>query len=206
MSRLPDDYFGQMYSRSPDPWELGTRWYEQRKYAITLALLPRQHYRHAFEPGCSVGVLTALLTERCAQVTAGDVAAAALESARRRLVDSGRHDQVTLLRRSMDDPWPPGPFDLLVLSEVGYYLTPDTLRRTLDRELPRLAEGATVIAAHWRHHVDDYPMSGDRVNDIVAASAGLYAIGGYRDADVAIDVFDTANGASVAARTGVPTS
>src|ERR1700739_2653337 len=98
LSRLPDDYFGQMYSRSADPWELGTRWYEQRKYAITLALLPRQHYRHAFEPGCSIGVLTALLTERCSQVTASDVAAAALESARRRLVDSGRQDQVTLLQ------------------------------------------------------------------------------------------------------------
>jgi SAM-dependent methyltransferase len=195
-----------MYSRSADPWELGTRWYEQRKYAITLALLPRQHYRHAFEPGCSIGVLTALLTERCSQVTASDVAAAALESARRRLVDAGRQDQVTLLQRSMDDPWPPGPFDLLVLSEVGYYLTPGALRGTLDREMPRLAKGATVIAAHWRHPVDDYPMSGDRVNDIVAATAGVHPIGGYRDADVAIDVFDTADGASVAARTGVPTA
>jgi SAM-dependent methyltransferase len=195
-----------MYSRSADPWELGTRWYERRKYAITLALLPRQHYRHAFEPGCSVGVLTTLLTERCGQVTASDVAAAALESARRRLADSGRNDQVTLLQRSIDDPWPPGPFDLVVLSEVGYYLTPDALRCVLDRELPRLSEGATVIAAHWRHPVDDYPMSGDRVNHIVAGSTGLHPIGGYRDADVAIDVFDTADGASVAASTGVPTS
>jgi trans-aconitate methyltransferase len=195
-----------MYASSADPWELGTRWYEQRKFAITLALLPRQHYRHAFEPGCSVGVLTALLTRRCARVTAIDVAAAALQSASRRLSDAVGRAQVTLLCASVDEPWPPGPFDLLVLSEVGYYLTPGALRGVLDRECPRLTPGATVIAAHWRHRVDDYLMSGDQANEVVAATAGLHRIGSYRDADVAIDVFDTASAASVATRTGVPIS
>jgi cyclopropane fatty-acyl-phospholipid synthase-like methyltransferase len=193
-----------MYADSADPWELGTRWYEQRKYAITLAMLPRRHYSHAFEPGCSVGVLTALLTERCTRVTATDVAAAALESAQQRLGELGRRDQVTLLRASVDELWPAGSFDLLVLSEVGYYLAPGALRSVLDRECPRLAAGATVIAAHWRHPVDDYLMSGDDVNEVVGATTGLHAIGSYRDADVAIDVFDTADGASVATRTGVP--
>ncbi|MDT5084314.1 MAG: hypothetical protein QOJ61_1357 [Mycobacterium sp.] len=194
-----------MYSQSGDPWELGTRWYEQRKYAITLAMLPKDRYAHAFEPGCSVGVLTALLTQRCGRVTATDVAAAALANAERRLRDSGRCDQVTLLRQSVDEPWPPDPFDLLVLSEIGYYLPPDALRGILDRQCPRLAVGATVIAAHWRHPVDDYLMSGDQVNEVVAATTGLHLIGSYRDADVAIDVFDNADDASVAARTGVPT-
>ncbi|MGB7146502.1 SAM-dependent methyltransferase [Mycobacterium sp.] len=194
-----------MYSQSGDPWELGTRWYEQRKYAITLAMLPKDRYAHAFEPGCSVGVLTALLTQRCGRVTATDVAAAALANAERRLHGSGRRDQVTLLRQSVDEPWPPDPFDLLVLSEIGYYLPPDALRGILDRQCPRLAVGASVIAAHWRHPVDDYLMSGDQVNEVVAATTGLHLIGSYRDADVAIDVFDNADDASVAARTGVPT-
>ena len=57
-ARLSTRYFDRMYSESPDPWQLGGRWYEQRKYAITLALLPYARYRHAFEPGCSIGVLT----------------------------------------------------------------------------------------------------------------------------------------------------
>jgi len=195
-----------MYSRSADPWELETRWYEQRKYAITLALLPDQRYRHAFEPGCSVGVLTELLTQRCTRVTATDIAPAALQSASRRLSAAVERKQVTLRRASVDDSWPPGPFDLLVLSEVGYYLTPNTLRDVLDRECPRLASSATVIASHWRHLVDDYLMSGDDVNEVVAATSGLHLIGSYRDADVTIDVFDTGSGDSVAARTGVPMS
>ena len=67
-----------MYTESADPWQLQTRWYERRKYAITLALLPYARYRHAFEPGCSVGVLTEHLVHRCDHVTATDVAVAAL--------------------------------------------------------------------------------------------------------------------------------
>ncbi|UMB71642.1 SAM-dependent methyltransferase [Mycobacterium paraterrae] len=195
-----------MYSRSSDPWQLGTRWYEQRKYALTLAMLPRAHYEHAFEPGCSVGVLTNLLAERCTQVTATDIASTALDGARRRLANSGHGERVTLLRRSIDEPWPTGPFDLLVLSEVGYYLAPEALGELLERECPRLAAGATVVAAHWRHRVDDYLMGGDEVNEIVAGVAGMQRIGSYRDADVAIDVFDNAEGTSVAASSGVPMS
>jgi SAM-dependent methyltransferase len=204
VSRLPDEYFDSMYARSADPWDLSARWYEQRKYAITLALLPRQHYQHAFEPGCSIGILTALLSERCTRVTATDVTSAALDGAQRRMTDLGRRGQVTLLQHSVDEPWPAGPFDLLMLSEVGYYLAPRALRSVLERECPRLASGATVVTAHWRHRVDDYLMTGDEVNEVVAGTAGLHPIGSYRDADVAIDVFDTAEGSSVAARSGVP--
>jgi hypothetical protein len=149
-------------------------------------------------------MLTEQLADRCEHVTATDVASAALDATDRRLVDAGLRDRVTLLRQSIDEPWPAAQFDLLVLSELGYYLQPDALRTVLDRELRLLAQGATVIAAHWRHRVADYPMTGDQTNDVIAASPGLHRIGGYRDADVVIDVFDTANPASVAARTDVP--
>jgi SAM-dependent methyltransferase len=206
--RLPDSYFDRLYATSADPWQLATRWYEQRKYAITLSMLPQRRYRHAFEPGCSIGTLTALLTERCDHVTAIDVAGAALEIADARLradgCRAGPRDRVSLSRGSLDDPWPPGPFDLLVLSEVAYYLDEDSLSERLRRECPQLACGATVIAAHWRHDVADYPLSGDQANRIIAATPGLISIGGYRDRDVVIEVFDTHSAASVAARDGVP--
>ena len=202
--RLPDTYFDDIYAESDDPWQLAQRWYERRKYAITMALLPMARYRHAFEPGCSVGVLTEMLTDRCDHVTSSDVAVGALDATHRRLTASGRRDRVTLLRGSVDEPWPRKPFDLVVLSEICYYLEAAQLRSVLDRELPRLSPGASVVAAHWRHEVSDYPLSGDRANDIVGATAGLHHLGGYRDADVVIDVFDTGSAASVAARTRVP--
>lgn len=201
---MPDSFFEQMYDRAADPWDLEGRWYEQRKYAITTALLPFPRYRRAFEPGCSVGVLTEKLAARCDRVTSTDISVAALDATHRRLSERGVRRQVTLLRGSIDQPWPAGYFDLVVLSEVCYYLQPATLRAVLDREVPRLAPGATVIAAHWRHDVDEYPMNGDRANDIIGATAGLYHVGGYRDPDVVIEVFDNDFGTSVAARTAVP--
>jgi nodulation protein S (NodS) len=195
-----------MYTESADPWQLQSRWYEQRKYAITLALLPYARYRHAFEPGCSVGVLTEQLVRRCDHVTATDVAVAALDANHHRLVGAGCRDRVTLVRASLDEPWPATGCDLVVLSEVCYYIDPTVLRATVDREVPRLAPGATLLAAHWRHPVADYPMSGDRANDIIGATAGLHHIGGYHDADVVIDVFDSGSPTSVAERTGIPGS
>ncbi|MGB3482145.1 MAG: SAM-dependent methyltransferase [Mycobacterium sp.] len=199
--KLPAAYFERMYADSEDPWKLDSRWYEQRKYAITLSMLPRLRYRHAFEPGCSVGVLTELLTQRCDHVTAVDVAAAALATATAR-VSSG----VTFAQRGLDAPWPAGPFDLVVLSEVGYYLDAALLAEVLHREVPRLAPGATVVAAHWRHPVADYPLTGDQVHEVVAATPGLTPLGRYRDRDVVIDVLDVGDGQSVAAREKVPGS
>jgi len=202
-SRLPDDYFDRMYAESADPWQLSNRWYEQRKYAITMALLPSARFRHAFEPGCSIGTVTELLAARCDRVTAVDVADAALRHCDRRLRKRGCRHRVTLARASLDDPWPAGPFDLVLLSEVAYYLDAATLERVLRRECAALAPGATVVAVHWRHVVADYPLSGDAASEIIAATPGLVPIGRYCDRDVTVAVFDTGDGASVAAREGL---
>lgn len=203
-ARLPDDYFDRMYAEAEDPWSLGTRWYEERKYAITLAMLPYKRYRHAVEPGCSVGVLTERLLQRCDRVTAIDVSVAALDATHRRLSAAGVAGRADLRRGSIDSPWPRGPFDLVVLSEVCYYLQPERLRAVLEREIPRLPRPATVVAAHWRHAVADYPMTGDEAGEIITHAAGVHRLGGYRDDDVVIDVFDTSGPDSVATRTNIP--
>ena len=69
---LDPGYFRDQYAASADPWGLAERWYEARKYTVTTALLPRQRYGMAFEPGCSIGVLTALLAPRCDTLLACD--------------------------------------------------------------------------------------------------------------------------------------
>jgi len=48
------------------------------------------------------------------------------------------------------------------------------------------------------------PISGDCANEIIGTTQGLHHLGGYADADVVIDMFDTGAPVSVAARTGVP--
>jgi predicted O-methyltransferase YrrM len=145
-----------------------------------------------------------MLALRCDRITAVDVAGAAVSVANERLRAARLRGQVTLARASLDAQWPPGPFDLVVLSEVAYYLDADTLAAVLRRECPRLLPGATVIAAHWRHAVPDCPLTGDKAHTIIAATPGLTPLGRYRDSDVVIEVFDTGDGLSVAARDGVP--
>jgi cyclopropane fatty-acyl-phospholipid synthase-like methyltransferase len=203
-TRLPDGYFDRMYAGTDDPWQLSTRWYEQRKYDITLAMLPDRRYRHALEPGCSIGTLTARLALRCDHVTAVDVVDAALQTADARLQEARCRDRVTLARSSLDQTWPAGPFDLLVLSEVAYYLNADALAEVLRRECPLLQPDSKVVAAHWRHAVSDYPLTGDAAHQVIAGTPGLTALACYRDRDVVIEVFDTGDGRSVAAREEVP--
>jgi hypothetical protein len=58
---LGPGHFQGKYHASPDPYRLADRWYEARKCTISTALLPAQRYGSAFEPGCSIGVLTTRL-------------------------------------------------------------------------------------------------------------------------------------------------
>src|SRR6202012_159072 len=81
---LGPGYFDEIYASAADPWGLADRWYETRKYALSVALLPRERYGRAFEPGCSIGVLSTRLAPRCGQLLACDGAADAVASARAR--------------------------------------------------------------------------------------------------------------------------
>jgi SAM-dependent methyltransferase len=158
---LPGEYFDQMYAASNDPWGFTDRWYERRKYALSVAALPRPRYRSALEIGCSIGVLTALLGERCDEVLALDVAEPAVDEARRR---TAHLPGVHVHQHAVPSDWPAGRFDLVVLSEVGYYFSAEDLRRVLDRLCASLEPGGTLLAVHWRHPVEDYPLDADEVH------------------------------------------
>lgn len=188
---LPDAVPGRTHEGAQDTRRLSTKWYELRKCAITLALLPDRRYRHAFEPGCSTGTLTVQLAGRCDRVTAMDVADAPLRSADARLRRAGCRDRVTLYLAPPDTAWPPGPFDLLMLNEVANRMDAGTLGAVLGRECPRLQPDAKVVAAHWRHPVADYPLTGDAAHAVIAETPGLTSVARYGDRDLVVEVFDT---------------
>lgn len=159
---LTPDFFDRMYAADADPWGFATRWYEQRKYALTLAALPHRRYARALEIGCSIGVLTTALADRCDELTALDPSADALAAARARVPS-----WVRLQQGAVPSDWPTGAYDLVVLSEVGYYLDPADLDRLLDLVERDLAPGGVVVACHWRHPVADYPQTGDAVHEVL---------------------------------------
>ncbi len=161
-SSLQPGYFDQVYAASSDPWDFSTSAYERQKYADTLAHLPRPRYARAFEIGCSIGVLTAQLADRCDYLLSVDVSESALTQARRRCEGL---PQVHLERMQIPEDEPEGSFDLIVVSEVAYYWT----RPDLDRAMTTLAThqlpGGHLVLVHWTPHVHDYPQTGDQVHD-----------------------------------------
>jgi SAM-dependent methyltransferase len=197
---LPPAYFEAMYAESPDPWGFTSRWYERRKYALTMAALPRERYRRGFEPGCSIGVLTALLAQRCDSLLATDIAPAAVATATQRLAP---YDRVDVAELAVPQDWPQGQFDLIVLSEIGYYLSADDLELMLDRSVSSLEPGGTLVAVHWRHPVADYPLHGDDVHDLLGTSPDLHRVVRHEEADLLLEAFETEPSMSVAERSGL---
>jgi trans-aconitate methyltransferase len=127
--------FDDLYASDIDPWKFRSSDYERSKYEATLAALPRERYAACIEAGCSIGELTRLLASRCESVTGIDISHVAISEAERRNADL---PDVQFIRAEFPESWPEMPADLIVLSEILYFLTPD--------EIVRLAD---VISRNW---------------------------------------------------------
>ena len=166
---LLPSYFDDIYAANRDPWAFATSAYEREKYAATLAALPKPRYRNALEVGCSIGVWTKALAARCDRIVAIDVARAALDQAEARCLDE---PHVFFHQMQVPFEWPEGRFDLLVLSEVIYYLDRADVVRVAERAAACLEPGADIVLVHWTGETH-YPLTGDEAAEaFMAASAG----------------------------------
>ena len=141
------DHFERLYRTRDDPWDYQTSPYEAAKYAATLAALTRDRYASAIEAGCSIGVLSALLAPRCDHLLAVDLVAQAVDQAARRLAP---HPGARAMRATLPGDWPQGRYDLILLSELVYYLTaPDieALARCVARDA---SAGAECVLVHYQ--------------------------------------------------------
>lgn len=178
--------FKTLYGHSPDPWALEGSWYEQRKRALVMASLPRAHYECAFEPGCAQGLLTAQLAQRCSTLLASDCSAQAIALAGQRLHGCSH---VRLAQLNLPEQWPQETFDLVVLSELLYYLTPGALDVVIGHLRTALAARATVLACHWRRPIEGCALSGPEVHERLDAALGWPRATAVSDADFVLDVW-----------------
>jgi cyclopropane fatty-acyl-phospholipid synthase-like methyltransferase len=154
---LRPEYFDALYRADPDPWKFAASPYERDKYTLTLDAMPKPRYRSALEVGCSIGVLTRSLASRCHTLIAIDAAQTPLLEARRRCADL---PGVRFEHMFAPDQWPNGAFELILLSEVVYYLSRDDVGRLAAKVTNSLAQGGSVILVHWTG-LTNYPLSGD---------------------------------------------
>ena len=131
-----------LYAITDDPWNFRTSLYEADKFAATLRALPRPRYAHALELGCGNGELARRVARRCDRYTGIDAVARPLAAARR-VVPNGR-----FLRRHLPCPLPSGPYDLVLLSEILYFLDAadvEDLAYTVDANWP----DADIVVVTW---------------------------------------------------------
>ena len=168
---LPRSYFEQLYAGDADPWRFATSDYEKRKYARSMAALARARYGAGLEIGCSIGVMTLQLAQRCETLLAVDIAAAPLTVARRRCAGM---PSVRFERMNVPRDWPDGTFDLIVLSEVVYYLDEEDVAFLARRIEETLVRGGDVLLVHWTGRTD-YPLSGDRAAELLIEKISSFA-------------------------------
>ena len=187
--RAPDrlaEHFEALHRGSDDPWAVRSRWYERRKRAVTVASLPAERYGSILELGASVGELTAELAERADTVLAVDGSSAAVDTARARLFDRAG---VTVTRMRVPGAWPSGSFDLVVISELAYYLADDEWRALIQRCVGSLSQDGEVLLCHWLGAADDFAQSGEQAHETFRRASGLTASVVHRDAEFLLEVF-----------------
>ncbi|WP_055026716.1 class I SAM-dependent methyltransferase [Xanthomonas euvesicatoria] len=192
------DYFDSIYQQQ-DPFGYGTRWYEKRKRAILLATLPRQGFARGWELGCSNGEATCGLAARCERLLATDMSAAAVHHAKQRV---GERSNVEIVQACHPQHWPVGSFDLIVLSEIGYYLAAPELDELIERLQQALTPEGLLVACHWKHPFEQAQQDGIAVHACIARRLTLPLSYRYEDSDFLLEAW-TAQPLSVAQHEGL---
>src|SRR4051794_30060581 len=157
MNYATPGYFERLYAQDPDPWRFASSDYEREKYAATLDALPPRRFARGFEVGCSIGVLTRQLALRCDELLAVDVSETAVRQAQQRCEDQ---PWVACAHLDVLREWPGGQFDLMLFSEVLYYLGLDGIHHVAHRTLESVAENGVVVLVNW-HGPTDGACTGD---------------------------------------------
>jgi 2-polyprenyl-3-methyl-5-hydroxy-6-metoxy-1,4-benzoquinol methylase len=164
-----EEFFEHKYRAAADPWNFATSPYEQQRYQVILRAIEHRRYRRALEPGCSVGVLTSGLASLCDEVAAFDIAPSAVAAARE---ECRGFANVHLTCNAFAEDGIDGQFDLIVLSEIGYYFEVAKLRKIVISLMSHLSPGGVIVAAHWLGTSRDHVLKGDSVHDLLRSTLG----------------------------------
>ena len=135
-------HLNDLYAQTDDPWNFDTSAYEQARFRATRDALPRDRYRAALEIGCGNGALARHLAPICGSYTGIDTVARAVAAAQVR-VPAARFIQATYPCDLAGSD-----YDLIILSEVLYFLTPAVIRH-LARNLVAAAPGADLVCVSY---------------------------------------------------------
>lgn len=135
------------FALGPDPWKY-TSPYQQEKYKQTLNLLGGTPITRALEIGCAEGYMTVPLAQRVGSLVAADISQVALNRADAHCT-AHKLENVQFVRLDLNkDPLPSG-YDLIVCSEVLYYISGHRALQAVAHKLAdALKPGGYLLTAH----------------------------------------------------------
>jgi peptidoglycan/xylan/chitin deacetylase (PgdA/CDA1 family) len=173
------NYFDGVFAAKSDPWQYASP-YEQTKYEQTLELLPPGRLRRALELGCAEGHFTRQLAPRVGGLLAADISWIALDRATKRCDGL---ENVSFLQIDIISEPLPGRFDLIVCSEMLYYVESLPELQAIALKLAdSLEPGGYLLSAHSNLVVDepdrpgfdwDCPFGAKVIGETLAATPSL---------------------------------
>ena len=146
--------FEQVFRNEIDPWDCDSP-YEQSKYDETIKMMPIGSFDRVLEIGCAEGHFTSKLARMSGELVAADISPTAISRAKQR----DKLNQRTNVRFLMFDlihEHIPGYFDLIVCSELLYYLgTKDDMVHVVNKMADSILPRGHLIMAHSVCQVDD---------------------------------------------------
>ena len=188
---LDADFFNKMYEQNQDPWDFENSPYEREKYQATLDTIPNGKYKNVFEIGCSNGVLSEKLAKFSEHLLAVDASSIAVRNAQERLA---HYDFVEVREMTVPENFPNEKFDLILFSEIGYFLSMEDLITTRDKMIESILPNGHLLIVHWTPFVEEFPLTGDEVHDLFMESAGpqgmLKHLHGKSESQYRLDLFE----------------
>lgn len=138
-----------LYAASDDPWDHRSSEYERRKYKATLASIGHGPFAEALEIGCGNGTLLTQLAPRCARLTGIECIPSAAQAARQA---TAHQAHVTVLEGQVPRDIPSIRPDLILMSEVLYFLTPDDIAGL---SLWLKVQNAMIVCVNWMGSTDE---------------------------------------------------
>ncbi len=178
-------HLSDLYAHDPDPWDHGSSDYERGKHDATVRAAGPRRWRNALEIGCGNGVLAERLAPHCARLTAMDCIPSAVALARARL---RRLPNVTVCEGDAT-ALPVAAPDLVVLSEMLYFLQPDEVSALAGTIAHHAAPDGRVVSVNWLGSTGER-LSGREAADLFARGFGRWRRTRHQQRHYLLDVFD----------------
>jgi SAM-dependent methyltransferase len=152
MKSIDIEGFEQKFRQNIDPWNYTHSRFEHFKRTMLLRACGHRKHGRVLELGCAIGETTRYLAPLSMHLLAVDASPTALKEAKRRLSGEPR---VIIRRATLPGEFPHGPYDLIVVSEIAYYLHGYQLVELGKRIRSALAfRGRAVVLNHRRPFED----------------------------------------------------